>query len=54
MSHHAHQEIIETVCLNREKEEQEKITRLSKITFKKNPYNLDLQILMQYAIYKGE
>ena len=69
MSHHAHQEsmerreedrleekqeIIETVCLNREEEEQEKITRLSKITFKKNPYNLDLQILMQDAIYKGE
>tara|TARA_R100000935_G_C2803428_1_gene151563 strand:+ start:821 stop:973 length:153 start_codon:yes stop_codon:yes gene_type:complete len=48
------QEIIETVSLNREEEEQKKITKLSRITFKKNPYDLDLQILMQYAIQKGE
>jgi hypothetical protein len=44
------QEIINKVCSDREEEEVEAIKRLSRKEVKGNPHNLDLQILMQYAI----
>lgn len=45
------QAIINKVCFDREEEEEvEAIKRLSRKEVKGNPYNLHLQILMQYAI----
>lgn len=44
------QAIINKVCFDREEEEVEAIKRLSRKEVKGNPYNLHLQILMQYAI----
>jgi len=44
------QAITNKVCLGREEEEVEAIKRLSRKEVKDNPHNLDLQILMQYAI----
>jgi len=38
------------VCFGREEEEVKAIKRLSRKEVKDNPHNLDLQILMQYAI----
>jgi len=44
------QVIINKICFGREEEEVEAIKRLSRKEVKDNPHNLDLQILMQYAI----
>lgn len=44
------QAIINKVCFGKKEEEVKAIKRLSKKEVKGNPHNLDLQILMQYAI----
>lgn len=44
------QAITNKVCFGRKEEEVEAIKRLSRKEVKDNPHNLDLQILMQYAI----
>tara|TARA_R110002050_G_scaffold269005_1_gene411190 strand:+ start:524 stop:730 length:207 start_codon:yes stop_codon:yes gene_type:complete len=44
------QAIINKVCFGKKEEEVKAIKRLSKKEVKGNPYNLDLQILTQYAI----
>ena len=44
------QAITNKVCFGREEEEVKAIKRLSIKEVKDNPHNLDLQILIQYAI----
>jgi hypothetical protein len=44
------QAITNKVCFGREEEEVKAIKRLSRKEVKDNPHNLDLQILIQYAI----